>query len=122
MRNEGVSERKSSILVQFKGMDEMIRKEDGKSVAAEIKRVLVSGAGTADLAAGVELACEVHDPVFYKKSSEVDGVWNYTLEADSDTLSIDHQRKQVHSNLADPIASPRCDLCTILLLVFSYRV
>lgn len=99
LRNEGVSDRKPSILVRFKGVDEMTREEDGRSGAAEIKRVLVIGAGAAGLAAAVELAREGHDVVVYEKSSEIGGVWNYTPDADSDPLSIDPQRKRVHSSM-----------------------
>ncbi|OAE29701.1 hypothetical protein AXG93_509s1540 [Marchantia polymorpha subsp. ruderalis] len=99
LRNEGVSDRKPSILVRFKGVDEMTREEDGRSGAAEIKRVLVIVAGAAGLAAAVELAREGHDVVVYEKSSEIGGVWNYTPDADSDPLSIDPQRKRVHSSM-----------------------
>ncbi|OAE33899.1 hypothetical protein AXG93_1658s1070 [Marchantia polymorpha subsp. ruderalis] len=78
-------------------VEELLKEEDGRSGAAEIKRVLVIVAGAAGLAAAVELAREGHDVVVYEKSSEIGGVWNYAPEADSDPLSFDPQRKRVHS-------------------------
>ncbi|KAG6553594.1 hypothetical protein Mapa_004508 [Marchantia paleacea] len=99
LRNDKVSDKKPSNLVRMKGVDEMTREGDGRSGAADIKRVLVIGAGAAGLAAAVELVREGHAVVVYEKCSEIGGVWNYSSEADSDPLSIDPQRKRVHSSM-----------------------
>lgn len=102
-------------------VEELLKEEDGRSGAAEIKRVLVIVAGAAGLAAAVELALEGHDVVVYEKSSEIGGVWNYAPEADSDPLSFDPQRKRVHSSMYASLRTnlPR-ELMGFLILPFLF--
>lgn len=68
-------------------------------------RVAVIGAGVAGLAAARALKTEGLDVVVYEKSDKIGGTWAYDPRVESDPLSLDPNRKIVHSSLYQSLRS-----------------
>ncbi|CAI9099345.1 OLC1v1036151C3 [Oldenlandia corymbosa var. corymbosa] len=62
-------------------------------------KVAVIGAGLAGLVTARELKREGHEVVIYEKSDRVGGLWVYDPQVEDDPLSLDPNRKIVHSSL-----------------------
>ncbi|CAI9099342.1 OLC1v1036147C1 [Oldenlandia corymbosa var. corymbosa] len=62
-------------------------------------KVAVIGAGLASLVTARELKREGHEVVIYEKSDRVGGLWVYDPQVEDDPLSLDPNRKIVHSSL-----------------------
>ncbi|CAN0842003.1 Flavin-containing monooxygenase FMO GS-OX3 [Linum grandiflorum] len=69
------------------------------SLSMTSRRVAVIGAGAAGLVAAHELRREGHKVVVFEKSNQVGGIWVYSPESEADPMSLDPDRKIVHTSL-----------------------
>ncbi|KAL0913059.1 hypothetical protein M5K25_016490 [Dendrobium thyrsiflorum] len=67
------------------------------------RRIAVIGAGAAGLVTARELRREGHGVVVFERGDSVGGTWVYTPAVESDLLSLDSNRKVVHSSLYDSL-------------------